>query len=180
MSLNNPYACLPEVPTFTVTSTSVGEGQLWAAPQLSAIYGMPGGADRSPELSWSGAPADTKSFVVTVYDADATTGSGFWHWAVANIPAATTSLPEGAGDPSGSGLPPGTFHVPNDARLAQYVGAAPPAGGGPHRYFITVSALDVADIGVAPDSTPAILGLNVAGHILARGTLHVTGETPAA
>ena len=89
MSLNNPYARLPEVPAFTVTSDSVANGEPFAAPQLSGIFGMPGGRDSSPALSWSGAPMGTRSYAVTVYDPDAPTGSGFWHWAVANIPAAT-------------------------------------------------------------------------------------------
>jgi Raf kinase inhibitor-like YbhB/YbcL family protein len=116
---------------------------------------------------------------VTVYDPDAPTGSGFWHWAVANIPADTTSLPEGAGDETGSGLPAGAVQLPNDARAARYVGAAPPAGHGEHRYFITVHALGIEDIGVPADATPAFLGFNMAGQILGRATLIATAETPA-
>lgn len=178
MTPNNPYARLPEVPSFEVTSASVEDGQPWAAPQLSGIFGMPGGADVSPALSWTGAPPETKGFAVTVYDADAPTGSGFWHWAVANLPAATTSLDEGAGAEGGTGLPAGAFHLPNDARLAHYLGAAPPAGHGVHRYFVTVHALDVEDIGVPRDGTPAFLGFTIASHILGRATLIATAETP--
>lgn len=176
---NDPFARLPEVPGFTLTSTSVEDGGPLAAPQLSGMFGVPGGQDASPQLAWSGAPAGTKSYAVTVYDPDAPTGSGFWHWAVANVPADTTSLPEGAGDDAGSGLPAAAVQLPNDARAARYVGAAPPAGHGPHRYFITVHALDLEDVGVAQDATPAVLGFTMAGHILGRATLIATAETPA-
>ena len=140
MSENNPFARLPEAASFSVTSTTVGDGDAWPAEQLAS--GVPGGRDVSPQLSWSGAPEGTRSYAVTIYDPDAPTGSGFWHWAVADIPATVTELPEGAGDDTGSGLPEGAFQLPNDARVARYIGAAPPAGHGPHRYFIVVHALD--------------------------------------
>ena len=179
MSLNNPYARLPEVPAFTVTSDSVANGEPFAAPQLSGIFGMPGGRDSSPALSWSGAPMGTRSYAVTVYDPDAPTGSGFWHWAVANIPAATAAVVEGAGAQDGADLPAGAFQLPNDARMPHYLGAAPPAGHGVHRYFITVHALDADDIGVARDTTPAFLGFTMSSHILGRATLIATSETPA-
>ncbi|SDD53645.1 YbhB/YbcL family Raf kinase inhibitor-like protein [Auraticoccus monumenti] len=180
MTPNDPYARLPVVPTFELTSSSVQDGAAWAPAQLSGLFGVPGGQDVSPALSWSGAPAATLSYAVTVYDPDAPTGSGFWHWAVANVPAAVTSLPEGAGDETGAQLPAGAFQLPNDARMARYVGGAPPPGHGPHRYFVTVTALDVAEIGVARDGTPAFLGFTVAGHVLARAHLVATAETPAA
>jgi len=180
MSGNDPFARLPEVPTFTLTSATTEDGKPFAAPQHSGMFGIPGGQDASPQLAWSGAPAGTKSYAVTVYDPDAPTGSGFWHWAVANLPAGTSSLPEGAGDDTGSGLPAGAFQLRNDAGAARFVGAAPPAGHGAHRYFITVHALDVEDIGVPADATPAFLGFTMAGHILARATLIATAETPAA
>ncbi|SNY11498.1 YbhB/YbcL family Raf kinase inhibitor-like protein [Paractinoplanes atraurantiacus] len=174
--MNDPFARLPEAPSFTVTSTTVADGERLPSAQHSGMFGVPGGQDASPQLSWSGAPAGTKSYAVTVYDPDAPTGSGFWHWAVANIPADVTSLPEGAGDDSGSGLPPGAVQLPNDARLARFLGAAPPAGHGEHRYFITVHALDVTDIGVPADATPANLGFTMAGHILGRATLIATAS----
>ena len=177
MQINDPFARLPEVPSFTVTSSTVADGGAWPAAQHSR--GLPGGKDVSPQLSWRGAPDGTRSYAVTVYDPDAPTGSGFWHWAVADIPATTTDVPEGAGDDTGLGLPDGAFQLPNDAREARYLGAAPPAGHGAHRYFITVHALDVAAIGVPPDATPAVLGFTMAGHILGRAVLIATAETPA-
>lgn len=179
MSANNPFARLPEVPGFTVTSTTLTDGGQVPAEQYSGIFGVPGGKDASPQLSWSGAPEGTRSYAVTVYDPDAPTGSGFWHWAVADIPAGVTELPEGAGDDTGSGLPEGAYQLPNDARAARFIGAAPPAGHGPHRYVVVVHALDVEQIGVPAEATPAFLGFNIAGHILGRAVLTVTGETPA-
>ena len=107
---NDPFAGLPEVPSFTVTSTTLTEGGGTPPAQMSGIFGVPGGEDISPQLSWSGAPEGTKSYAVTVFDPDAPTQSGFWHWAVADIPASVTELPEGAGDDSGSGLPEGALH----------------------------------------------------------------------
>ena len=177
MNTNDPFAGLPAAASFTLTSTSVRDGAALAPAQLSGAFGMPGGQDLSPQLSWEGAPEGTKSFAVTVYDADAPTMSGFWHWAVANIPADVTLLPEGAGDDSGSRLPKGALQLPNDARAPRFFGAAPPAGHGPHRYFITVHALDVEDIGVPTDGTPAFLGFTMASHILGRATLTATAET---
>jgi Raf kinase inhibitor-like YbhB/YbcL family protein len=179
MSGNNPFARLPEVPSFTLTSTSVEDGKAFADPQKSGMFGIPGGQDKSPQLSWSGAPAGTKSYAVTVYDPDAPTQSGFWHWAVANIPASTTSLPEGAGDEKGSGLPSGAIQYRNDGGAARYIGSAPPAGHGPHRYFITVHALDVEDIGVPAEGSPSFLNFNIFSHILGRATIVATAEVPA-
>ncbi|ARX81178.1 kinase inhibitor [Streptomyces alboflavus] len=177
MNANDPFARLPEAASFTVTSTNVTDGAAWSPEQCSAS--TPGGKDVSPQLSWSGAPDGTKSYAVTVYDPDAPTGSGFWHWAVADIPATVTELPAGAGDDTGSGLPEGAFQLPNDARLARYIGAAPPAGHGPHRYFVVVHALGVESIGVPAEATPAFLGFTIAGHILGRAVLTATAETSA-
>ncbi|WP_416967868.1 YbhB/YbcL family Raf kinase inhibitor-like protein [Streptomyces sp. 4F14] len=179
MSVNDPLAELPDVPGFTVTSTTVDDGGTWPTAQLSGIAGIPGGKDISPHLSWNGAPEGTRSYAVTVHDPDAPTGSGFWHWAVADIPATITELPEGAGDDTGPGLPEDAFQLPNDTRLARFVGAAPPPGHNPHRYLVVVHALDVDHIDVPADSTPAYLGITMTGHTLARATLTVTTKTPA-
>ena len=174
--MNDPFARLPKVPSFQVTSATVKDGAQWPPAQMSGAFGVPGGKDVSPQLAWSGAPQGTKSFAVTIYDPDAPTMSGFWHWAVANIPASVTSLPEGAGDEGGSRLPKGAYQLPNEAGSPRFIGAAPPAGHGPHRYFIVVHALDVEDIGVPPKSTPAILGFHIFSHILARAVMVVTAE----
>src|SRR4029077_12561574 len=118
---------------------------------------------------------------VTIYDPDAPTGSGFWHWAVATLPASATELPEGAGDDDGPGLPSGAIQYKNDAGGARFLGAAPPAGHPPHRYFINVYALDTADLGVPAEATPALLGFNLFGHTIARAQMIVMagGSCPA-
>jgi Raf kinase inhibitor-like YbhB/YbcL family protein len=183
--MNDPFARLPVVPSFTVTSTDVADGQALPAVQMSGIFGVPGGEDQSPQLSWSGAPAETKSYVVTMYDPDAPTGSGFWHWLLADVPGSVTELATGAGDGSAEKLPGDAFHLANDARISRFLGSAPPAGDGPHRYFIVVHALDidsVKELGVTPDSSAALLGflVNTSGHLLARAVLTPWAEIPAA
>ena len=179
MNANDPFAGLPEVPSFTVTSTTLTEGGGTPTAQMSGLFGVPGGEDISPQLSWSGAPEGTKSYAVTVYDPDAPTGSGFWHWAVADLPATVTELPEGAGDDTGSGLPEGAVQLRTDGGTTRFIGAAPPAGHGPHRYFFVVHALDTESIGVPADASPAFLGFNMASHILGRAVLTVTAEISA-
>jgi Raf kinase inhibitor-like YbhB/YbcL family protein len=134
-----------------------------------------GGEDISPQLSWSGFPAETKSFAVTMFDPDAPTTSGFWHWAVANLPASVTSLESGAAQ---RGLPEGAVQLKNDAGFAGFVGAGPPPGHGPHRYEIGVHALDVDRLDLTPDSSPASLGFNMFGHTLARGVLSAWWAAP--
>jgi hypothetical protein len=126
VSTNDPFARLPEVPRFTVTSTTVSDGDAWPAEQMSGRFGVPAGKDISPQLSWSAAPEGTKSYAVTVYDPDAPTGSGFWHWAVADIPATVTQLSEGAGDETGSGLPEVPISCPTTP--ARRATSARPAG----------------------------------------------------
>lgn len=166
----SPYDAIAEVPEFDVTSTEFENGAELPTPQVSGIFGA-GGDDRSPQLRWSGFPEGTKSFAITVYDPMAPTGSGFWHWAVADIPADVTSLESGAGDDAGSGLPEPAWQLKNDAGLTRYLGAAPPAGHGKHTYFIGVHALDVESLGIDHTATPAFMAFNMSGHTLARAVL---------
>ena len=166
----NPYENLPPAASFSLTSRDLREGEKLAMPQVSGIFGA-GGQDVSPQLSWSGFPSGTKSFVVTMCDPEAPTVSGFWHWAVVNIPANVTELPAGAGDESGWGLPPGSFQLPNDARTARYVGAGPPAGHGRHRYIFAVLALGAETIEIDKDATPAWLMFNLFNGTLGRAFL---------
>lgn len=173
MSLPSPYDTLPTLPSFTLTSESLTDGQPLAKPQVSGIMGA-GGEDVSPQLSWSGFPAETRSFAVTVYDPDAPTASGFWHWAVANLPADVTALPAGAGD--GSNLPGGAQTLVNDAGMRRYIGAAPPPGHGTHRYYVAVHAVDVEKLDLSEDASPAFLGFNLFQHAIARAVIVGTYE----
>ena len=168
----SPYDFLPQVPSFPVTSGDVAEGKTLPAAQLSGIFGVPGGQDISPSLSWSGAPAETKSFAVTCFDPDAPTVSGFWHWVVYDIPAEVTSLPTGAGDKSGGKLPAGAKMLCNDAGFAGFLGAAPPPGHTEHRYMFAVSALPVEKLPIEADTSPAVCNFNMFGAgVLGRGIL---------
>ena len=171
----NPYEDLPKIPSFNLTSTDIHDGEELPVAQRSGIMGA-GGSDTSPQLSWSDFPPETKSFAVTVYDPVAPTASGFWHWAVADIPVTTTSLPSGAGDDEGSGLPEGAVQLANDAGLKRYVGAAPPPGHGVHYYYIVVHAVDVEKLDLPSGATPAYLGFNLFMHSIARAVLVGTYE----
>ena len=161
-----------------LTSETFKDGDYLGNEQvLSTDFGFGcAGGNTSPHLRWEGAPEGTRSFAVTCYDPDAPTGSGFWHWVVGGIPASVTELPGGAGDEGGSGLPEGAFQLRNDAGFRGYVGAAPPSGHGPHRYFVVVHALDTEDLGVPAEASPAFFGFNLFGHTLARATLVPTYE----
>lgn len=119
---------------------------------------MEGGEDLSPALEWSGdaIPEDTKSFVVTCYDPDAPTVSGFWHWIMYDIPPTCRSLPTGAGNPDGSRMPPGAKMLKNDAGFAGFCGAAPPPGHGEHRYIFCVSALGVDTLPIDENTSCAV------------------------
>ncbi len=171
----NPYEDLPQVASFEVTSADVADGAGLNNAQVSGVMGA-GGADVSPQLSWTGAPAGTQSYAVTVYDPDAPTASGFWHWAVFNIPADVTEL---AGNASKAGLPDGAVQLNNDARLPGYVGAAPPAGHGTHHYWVVVHAVDVPTLDIPAEATPAYLGFNLFSHTLGRATIVGTFEVTA-
>ena len=166
----DPYQFLPDVAEFTLTSTDIADGEPLASAHVSGVMGA-GGADVSPQLSWSGFPPETKSFAVTVYDPVAPTACGFWHWAVANIPVTVTELPTNAGAGTEAGLPEEAVTLRNDAGMRAYLGAAPPAGHGPHRYYTVVHAVDVEKLDVNEDSSPAVLGFNLFSHTLARARL---------
>jgi Raf kinase inhibitor-like YbhB/YbcL family protein len=129
------------------------------------------GQNISPAIQWSNAPAGTKSFAVTMYDPDAPTGSGWWHWMIYNIPATTTSLEAGAGN--GRNAPRGSVEGPTDFGKKEYGGPCPPVGDKPHHYHITVFALKTDKLDVPGNATSAYIGFNLNGNKLA--TARITG-----
>jgi len=151
----------------TLSSPDAKQGSTLALEQVFGGFGCTG-QNLSPELSWSGVPANTKSFALTVYDPDAPTGSGFWHWVVYNIPGSTVSLPKNAGNPSSKLMPAGAVQNNTDFGMPGYGGPCPPAGDKPHRYRFTLYALDVDKLELPPTATAAFVGFNLNGHILAK------------
>ena len=130
-------------------------------------FGCAGG-NVSPALTWSGAPAGTKSFALTVYDPDAPTGSGFWHWVVFNIPADVTSLAKGAGAPKSETTPQGAVQSRTDFGAPGYGGPCPPKGDAPHHYHFTIFALDVDKLDADENASAAFVGFNLHFHTLAK------------
>lgn len=175
MSVNSPFYNLPELPTFTLTSTDIENGAPLPAAQASGAMGVPGGEDKSPQLSWSGFPEETKAFAVTCYDPDAPTGSGFWHWTVTDLDASVTELPTDAGNPEADLLPAGAVTLKNDAGEPRFVGAAPPEGHGPHRYYFIVTALS-EPLGLDESASPAYAGFNMYFKGIGRAWLECTYE----
>ena len=167
----DPYDILPPVPSFAVTSADIADGQ--PLEDLFAHTSV-GGKNLSPQLAWSGFPADTRGFAVTCFDPDAPTGSGFWHWVLVNLPVASTGLDRGA-DP----LPGDAFCVRNDYGDNGYGGSAPPPGDRVHRYVFAVHAIDVDKLAVGSEATPAYVGFNLVFHTLARATIRPTYQTRA-
>jgi Raf kinase inhibitor-like YbhB/YbcL family protein len=168
----DPYEKLPRVGSFTVTSSDIADGQ-----PMSDRHAYEGATDtaanQSPQLEWSGAPEGTRSFVVSCYDPDAPTPSGFWHWTLVDVPADVTSLPSGAGKAGGE-LPGGAFHVRNDWGSKDYGGAYPPDGDRPHRYYFVVHAVDTERLGVDDEASPTVVAFNLVFHTLARAIITPT------
>jgi Raf kinase inhibitor-like YbhB/YbcL family protein len=173
----DPYAELARLRDFapmTVTSIDFADGD----PLPRESWGADGGgADRSPQLQWTGAPEGTQSFAVSCFDPDAPTGSGFWHWAVYDLDPSVTALAGDAGNGAAGALPTGAVTLPNEMRLDRFIGAGPPPGTGTHRYFFVVDALDVPHLEIPVGATPAILGFNRHFHSLARGILVGTASS---
>jgi Raf kinase inhibitor-like YbhB/YbcL family protein len=150
---------------FTVTSTDVRAGR----PIPARFWGCDDAGD-SPQLSWTGAPAGTRSYAITVFDPDAPTGSGFWHWVAWDLPAATTSLPTAAA------LPAGAVNGVNDGGTAGYTGPCPPTGDITHRYVFTVVALSVPSLGLPADTRSAVVGYVIGQNALAAATFTATAR----
>lgn len=154
--------------TFSLTSTTVG-GQA-TDEQVFNGFGCTG-KNISPQLSWRNPPEGTKSFAITMYDPDAPTGSGWWHWVAFDIPASTTGIPAGAGTPNMPGMPAGAVQSMTDFGQPGYGGPCPPAGHGPHQYIITVYALKTDKLGLDAKAGAPMVGFNLNQHLLGKAGL---------
>ena len=154
--------------TFTLRAADLG-GQA-TMRQVFNGFGCTG-ENVSPALTWTNAPEGTKSFAVTLYDPDAPTGSGWWHWVVFDIPATTKELVEGAGNPEMGLMPKEAIQCRTDYGASGYGGPCPPKGHGPHQYMLTVHALDVETLGLDATASAPIAGFNIGGHTLAKASL---------
>jgi len=154
----------------SLTSPDVKPGAKIADEQVYGSFGCTG-KNISPALSWSGAPKGTKSFALSIYDPDAPTGSGFWHWVVFNIPPDVTSLAKGAGDPKSDAAPKGAVQSRTDFGVPGYGGPCPPKGDKPHHYQITIFAVDTDKIDADENASAAFIGFNLHFHTLAKATL---------
>lgn len=179
MSLFCRYALLlvtlaiaaPAVAQLKLTSPDIKRGGTIADEQVYNGFGC-SGKNVSPALKWTGAPKDAKSFVLLVHDPDAPTGgAGWWHWAVIDIPAATTELAKGAGKSDGSALPKGATSVVTDFGTTGYGGPCPPAGDKPHRYNFTLYALKVDKLDIPKNATPSLVGFMAKANAIGKATL---------
>jgi Raf kinase inhibitor-like YbhB/YbcL family protein len=152
--------------TFTLKSNDIG-GQATEKQMLNAYNCT--GENVSPQLFWENAPEGTQSFAVTIYDKDAPTGSGFWHWVIFNIPANVKELKSGAGDMSKNLMPEGAIQSNSDGGRPGYGGPCPQPGPA-HLYLITVYALK-AKLTLDKNATPAIVGLMINNNLIAKASL---------
>lgn len=174
MPTNNPYEQLAPAPDMTVRVKDLTPDGTLPLAQVSTDQG---GRNVSPEISWDLVDG-AQSYVVTCYDPDAPTMSGFWHWVVYNLPADVTGLAEGVGTGELSDLPDGAALGYNEALGREWIGAAPPPGHGAHRYFFTVSALDVPQLDLPADLTAARIHFMMREHVIARGVVMGTWANP--
>ncbi len=169
LAIAAPAAQLHAQGTFTLSSREIAPGATIPTPNVFNGMGCTG-SNTSPGLSWTGAPAATKSFALTMYDPDAPTGSGWWHWVVYNIPASAKGIAAGAGDPKKNLLPAGSAQGNTDFGAPGYGGPCPPVGDKPHRYIFTLYALNTDKLDVPAGATAAYVGFNIHGHTVGKAT----------
>ena len=159
----------------SLSSQAVPANSVLSNAQVFSGFGC-SGDNVSPDLRWSPGPEGTQSYAVTVYDPDAPTGSGWWHWLVYNLPKDTLSLPTNAGAVEGTGLPAGAVQGRTDFGSAGFGGACPPPGHGPHRYIFTVFALKTARIDLPADASGALVGYMLNANMLEKASFTATYE----
>lgn len=155
---------------FRLSSPSLSPNSTLPIEQVFSGFGCSGG-NVSPALSWSNAPAGTQSYAVTLFDPDAPTDSGWWHWVVINLPSGTNGLEKAAGDTSGHGLPAGAVQVRTDFGKPGFGGACPPPGNKPHRYIFTVYALKTAKLDLPENASAALASFMIRANAIGKASL---------
>ncbi len=155
---------------FSLGSSQMKTGSRMAMDQVFNSFGCTG-KNISPKLHWKGVPAGTKSLALTVYDPDAPTGSGWWHWLIFNIDPKTTSLPANAGDAGAKLAPQGSVQSRTDFGSTGYGGPCPPAGDKPHHYVFTLFALDVSHLPLDENTPAAMVGFNLNQHAIGKAQM---------
>lgn len=159
---------------FALNSSEVKHKGVISEPQVYNSFGCKGG-NVSPSLTWTNAPAGTKSFAITMYDPDAPTGSGWWHWVMFNIPANITSLAANAGNPTSGKAPAGAVQSRTDFGTAGYGGPCPPVGDRPHRYILSVHALKIEKLeGADANASGAMVGFMINANQIAKASVQAT------
>jgi len=154
---------------FKLTSPTITPGATLTEEQVFDGFGCTG-KNQSPALQWTPGPKGTKSYAITVYDPDAPTGSGWWHWVVYNIPVTVNELAYGAGDATGKLLPSGALQGRTDYGTHAFGGACPPKGDKPHRYIFTVYALKIETIDVPAEASAALIGFMIRANTLGKAS----------
>jgi Raf kinase inhibitor-like YbhB/YbcL family protein len=172
-------AALAQAGGFTLASPDIKAGGK-IAPRFEFNGFGCAGENKSPALKWSGAPKDAKSFAVTMYDPDAPTGSGWWHWMVINIPADVVELPANAGAADGANLPKGAVQNRIDFGVHAWGGVCPPPGDKPHRYIFTVHALKTDKLEVPADATAALTGYMINANTIGKAAFTARYGRPKA
>lgn len=158
---------------FTLSSPAIKDKGVLPMEQVLKGFGCDGG-NVSPCLEWNNPPAGTQSFALTVYDPDAPTGSGWWHWVVFDIPADTSALELNAGNPATANTAPGFIQSVTDFGAPGFGGACPPEGDKPHRYVFTLHALSVPSLGLDAKAMPAMVGFNLNANSLGKASFTAT------
>lgn len=181
MAMNSLYDSMGEMYNsrpMSLKSNQVINGQPLPHQQLFNLWGCTGG-NISPQLRWSNVPPGTKSFAVTLYDPDTPSGSGWWHWVVINIPGTTRQLPFNAGAQGGQNLPAGASMLRNDYGYKSYSGACPQPDANTHNYQITVYALDIPNLDIGTNSSPAMAGFYILQHALDKAVITAPTKRPS-
>ncbi|MDX2082882.1 MAG: YbhB/YbcL family Raf kinase inhibitor-like protein [Rickettsiales bacterium] len=158
---------------FAITSVDIAANSTITQKHVFKGFGCTG-ENISPQISWSNPPLGTKSFALTVYDPDAPTGSGWWHYLAINIPANYSEFKSGFAAENKFITKDGINQIRNDFGVHNFGGPCPPKGDKVHRYIFTIFALKVEKLDVSESSSPALAGYMINQNVLAKASFAAT------